>query len=134
MLNVNPEIVCSIAQKAREFFGKEDVSIPEDEPNEYPRDTDDDWYYEVLGDYKNDLTFTEIKLAINDLEPDQQATLVALFWVGRGDFDAGEWDNACLEAQRVWNKRTAEYLLTKPLLADFLEDGLNQLGYSCEEY
>ena len=38
------------------------------------------------------------------------------------------------EAARAHNQRTAEYLLGMPLVADFLEEGLSMLGYSCEEF
>ncbi len=38
MLNINPEIVCAIIQKAREFHAKEDVVITET-PDSYS----DDW-------------------------------------------------------------------------------------------
>jgi hypothetical protein len=127
MLNINPEIVCHIISKAREFFAKEEIVIPE---NDDPEDFSDDWYYEVLADYKDDLTLQEITTNINDLEPDQQAALVALLWIGRGDFE--DWDSAFAEAQRSWNKRTAEYLMTKPLLADFLEEGLAFFDLHCD--
>ncbi|MBA2654735.1 MAG: DUF3775 domain-containing protein [Gammaproteobacteria bacterium] len=49
------------------------------------------------------------------------------------DFEKAEWDAAYEEAQRVWNHQTAEYLLTKPLLADFLEEALDQFGQHCNE-
>ena len=38
------------------------------------------------------------------------------------------------EAARLHNNRTAAYLLGKPMLADHLEEGLSQFGYSCEEF
>jgi hypothetical protein len=128
MLNINPEIVCNIIVKAREFFAKEEVAIPE-EPEE-AEDFSDDWYFKVLASFKDDLTFQELKSNIKDLEPDQQAALVALLWIGRGDFD--NWDSAFSEAQRNWNSQTAEYLLTKPLLPDYLEDGLAYFDYHCD--
>lgn len=129
MLNINPEIVCNIIEKARRFFAKEEVAIPSD-PME-AKTMSDDWYFQVLEDYKDDLSLIEVKTVINDLEPDQQATLVALLWVGRGDFEIKEWDAAWEEAQRNWTPETAEYLLSKPLLADYLEEALSQFGYGC---
>lgn len=128
MLDINPETVCLILQKAREFQAKEDVVIPEE-----PASATDDWALQVLADHRDDLTYREVKAAIDDLEPDQQVALVALMWLGRGDFDVSEWEQALNEAGGSWNRRTAEYLLTTPLVADYLEEGLFQLGYSCEE-
>ncbi|UCH53870.1 MAG: DUF3775 domain-containing protein, partial [Pseudomonadota bacterium] len=80
-----------------------------------------------------DSTFAELTAEINDLEPDQQVTLVALMWLGRGDFDAEEWEDALAQARDQWKPNTAEYLLTTPLVADYLDEGLAQLGYSCSE-
>jgi hypothetical protein len=61
------------------------------------------------------------------LDTDQQITLVALMWLGRGDFSAEEWKAALLEATRSWNTRTSEYLTGTPMVADYLEEGLQQL-------
>ena len=38
------------------------------------------------------------------------------------------------EAARVHNRRSADYLLGMPLLADHLEEALSQFGHSCEDY
>jgi hypothetical protein len=38
------------------------------------------------------------------------------------------------EAARAHNRRTASYLLAMPLLPNYLEDGLAELGFSCEEF
>jgi hypothetical protein len=127
MLNLNPEVICTIIYKAAEFHAKEAMVLPENAP-----EPSDDWYFQVLADFKDDLTFQELKAAINDLEPDQQATLVALMWLGRGDFDKEEWEEAYKEAMRNWNQRTADYLMLTPLVADYLKEGLNLLGYSCD--
>jgi hypothetical protein len=59
--------------------------------------------------------------------------LVALAWLGRGDYTADEWDAALEAARDAHNARTAEYLLGIPLLGDFLEEGLSLMGESCED-
>ena len=128
MLNVDPQTVCFIIDKAKEFHAKEGVSIPE-----MTTSPSDDWALQVLADHRDDMTYGELQSTINDLEPDQQVELVALMWVGRGDFDADDWEGATENAKDEWNKRTAEYLIATPLLADYLAEALNQFGYSCEE-
>ena len=128
MIDLNPDLVCSIIAKAREFHAKEDVVIPEE-----PDNPGDDWALQVLADHSDDLTYQEVKTAIDELEPDQQIALVALMWVGRGDFDVSEWEAALEEAGDNWTDYTAEYLLSRPLVADYLEEGLIQHGYSCNE-
>ena len=126
MLNINPEIVCQIIDKARQFHAKEGVVIPEE-----PDSPADESILQVLEDQDGDLTYQEVIGAIKDLEPDQQAELVALMWLGRDDYDIEEWETALQDASDRWNKRTAEYLLATPLVADYLAEGLDRHGYSC---
>ena len=77
-------------------------------------------------------TGLELKATIDDLEPDQQMSLVGLMWLGRGDYEAAEWERALSDARERWTARTADYLIGTPLLADYLADGLEQLGYAPE--
>jgi len=58
---------------------------------------------------------------------------VTLAWLGRGDGGIDEWDDLRAEAARVHNRRTASYLLGIPLLSDYLEEGLSQLGIAYDE-
>lgn len=128
MLDLNPDIVCHIINLAHEFHAKEEVVLPEE-----PFSPSDDWAMQILAAHAGDSTYAELSTAIADLEPDQQASLVALMWVGRGDFEVSEWQEALDEATREATARTAEYLLATPLVADYLAEGLNQMGYSCDE-
>ncbi len=54
--------------------------------------------------------------------------MVALMWVGRGDYALEEWDDALSQARDSWNKRTADYLIGTPMLADYLAEGLDQFA------
>lgn len=126
--NVNPDSVCAIISLAREFHAKEEVII--DEPSENPSG---DWARHQLEDYEGDPTLDALKIAINDLEPDQQVTLVALMWLGRGDFEKSEWDLAQRQARLERTAHTAEYLIATPLVADYLQEGLALHGYTCEQ-
>lgn len=129
MLDINPETVCTIINKARQFHAKEQVVIPDDPISP----SDDDWAMQILADHTDDLTFQEARANIADLEPDQQAQIVALMWMGRGDYEADEWQEAVEAAQDAWNENTTEYLFAHPHLADHLLEGLIMLGYDCEE-
>lgn len=124
-MDLNPDIVFFIVDKAQAFQVKEQVTIPEE-----PLSPSDDWAQQVLADHADDPVFQELKMTIDDLEPDQQVTLVALMWVGRGDYSADEWDNAFDDAGESWNERTAEYLIGTPLLASYLNMGMEELGYT----
>ena len=129
LLAINPETVGYITTMAREFHAKEQVSITEE-----PLSPTSDWAMQVLADHKDDSTYDELKLTIEDLEPEQQVQLVALMWLGRGTFSIDEWEDALQEAGDSWTTNTADYLIGTPLLANYLEEGLAQLGYSLEDY
>ena len=53
---------------------------------------------------------------------------MALAWVGRGTYDVSEWQDALNVARGEHNRRTAQYLLSLPLLGDYLENGLDAFG------
>jgi hypothetical protein len=87
----------------------------------------------VLEDRKDDPVFRELTSFIHDLNDDEQIDLVALTWLGRGDGDIENWNELRAEAARAHNKRTAAYLLGKPMLADHLEEALSKFGHSSED-
>ena len=70
---------------------------------------------------------------IDALNDDEQAHLVALVWIGRGTFEPEELDEAVETAKAERTTATSRYLLGIPLLADYLEEGLEKLGYSVED-
>jgi len=107
--NLNLETVRFIIDKAHEF-------------QMLDADSADD------GDDGADPAYAELKATINDLEPDQQMSLVGLMWLGRGDYAAEDWRRALRDARAQWNARTADYLIRTPLLADYLSEGLDRLG------
>jgi hypothetical protein len=127
MLDLNPDTVCHIIDKAHEFQVKEGVSIPEP-----PNSPSDDWAMQVLADHEDDLTYQELVGVIDELEPDQQVQLVALMWLGRGDFEVDNWSSAVEAAGEAWTARTAQYLIATPMLADYLAEGLDLMGLSCD--
>jgi hypothetical protein len=128
---VRPEIdadaVCRIVVKVRQFDVKEGVV-----ESSYGANAADEGFREVLADYSDDPVYDELKTFIDDQDIDAQCELVALTWIGRGDFAAEEWSQALALARQQHNGRTAEYLLGTPLLADYLSEGMAQFGMSCE--
>ncbi len=67
------------------------------------------------------------------MNEDEQCELVALCWIGRGDYSAEEWKVALVEARRRRERSTADYLLGIPLLADYIEEGLAKFDLSCQD-
>ncbi|MGI9258494.1 MAG: DUF3775 domain-containing protein [Gammaproteobacteria bacterium] len=124
-MDLNPETVFFVVDKAQQFQVKEQAASPGDDLS-----PSDDRPQHILAEDADDLVYQELKTTIDDLEPDQQVSLVALMWLGRGDFSAEEWDSAFERAGESWNDRSAEYLIGTPLLADYLTMGLEQLGHT----
>jgi hypothetical protein len=127
-LSVSPEKVCYIIAKAREFDAKDVVTDPDDASN-----ATDDAMISVLEDHRDDPVVQEIAAAIFAMSQDEQIDLVTMAWLGRGDGSIEDWDELRAEATRAHNKRTASYLLGMPLLADYLDEALSELGHSCDE-
>lgn len=128
-MNVNPVKVCFIIVKAREFDAK--VDPVETEPGSVPSGDDE---RDVLEDNADDPTLDELRGAIDGLDDDELVDVIALAWVGRGDFGRDDWDSARSLAQERHRRHSADYLVGMPALGDYLEEGLAELGYSCEDY
>jgi hypothetical protein len=127
-LSISPEKVSYIIAKAREFDVKDVVTDPDSSSN-----AADDAMLSVLEDHKDDPVVAELRAAIFALNVDEQIDLVTLAWLGRGDGGVEDWDDLRAEAARAHNRRTASYLLGIPLLSDYLEEGLSQLGIAYDE-
>ena len=70
---------------------------------------------------------------LEGMNEDELADLVALLWIGRGDFEAEEWDEARRTALEEATTPTAEYLKGTDHLAEHLEAGLEAMGISPTE-
>jgi hypothetical protein len=127
-LSISPEKVCYIIVKARQFEAKDVVADADSGSN-----AADDKMVDVLEDQPDDPVYEELTEFIGALDEDEQADLVALTWLGRGDAGIEEWSDLRSEAARSRSERTAAYLLGLPLLSDHLEEGLSQFGRSCED-
>jgi hypothetical protein len=128
-LSISAESVCFLIVKARQY-DVQDVSTDENAGSNGA----DDGMAGVLEERADDPTRRELVSFIRTLSRDQQVDLVTLMRLGRGDAALDDWDDLRAEADQQHNDRVASYLLGEPLLADFLEEGLSQLGMSCEEF
>ena len=89
--------------------------------------------HEERVDLGFDEAIEELRGVIDILEDDEVIDLIALAWVGRGDFDREEWPNARALAGERHRRHSAAYLLGMPALGDYLEEGLASLGYNCAD-
>jgi len=125
MIEIDPAVVSFVILKAREF----DVKV---DPVAAESDSEDD-ELAILENYADDATFQEVHDFIEALNVSEQRNLVALMWIGRGDFSAEEWEDAVNEARDRATNSSADYLLGTPLLPDYLEEGMSAMGYAPED-
>jgi hypothetical protein len=130
------DTLCRIIIRARE----NEAQVPAQDPDEDADDVDD---YDddddasggarsVLEDELNTGVEEEMRAALDDLADDQLAETLALAWVGRGTYDASEWDDAFAEANDTDPESSIDELMDMPLLASHLEAGLAAFDFSCD--
>ncbi len=128
-LRVSLDTVCRLIVRARELEAQVPGNETEDD-DEDPTDSDDP--FAVLEDEANEAVEDEVRTLIEDLAEDEQADLLALALVGRGTFDASEWDEALEAAAEDDNEEVVEQLLDMPMLSGYLEAGLAAFDLSCD--
>jgi hypothetical protein len=126
-INISREKVCFIVELAREFDAAADLTEPDLDSS--PPDTGEPEVLEGNGDSP---LAAELRETINDLNDDEVIDVIAMVWVGRGDFTKSEWQSARNLARQRHHRQSADYLMGMPTLGDLLEDGLTQLGHACE--
>jgi hypothetical protein len=128
------ETLCRLILRAKELEAQVPALDPDDDPANVD-DYDDEGGGEalsVLQDEMNDSVEEEVQAVLDDLADDQLAETLALAWVGRGTYDASEWDEAFAEATDLGADERIDELLDMPLLAGLLEAGLAAFDYSCD--
>lgn len=127
-LTISPRKVCDIIQKARVVMEKVEVTDPDSGSN--PTDDESIDVLELLAD---DASLEELMAALDALNVDEQYEILALMWLGRGDFTLENWEEALDAARGVRHRHVSLYLSETPEAPDFLEEGLAQFGYSCND-
>jgi len=124
MLEISTNKIARVIIRSRELGAK---------VGRWDRSSDDAGADTILESRPSDGTEAELSSYIADLNRDEQASLVAVMWIGRETFDATELAEAIKTAKQEAISPTEKYLLGIPLLPDYLEDGLDALGFSVEE-
>lgn len=128
-LAIRPDEAFFILMKAREFDEKTPVSDPDSGSN-----ATDDGSLDILEDGPDDATEQELTDAIRRLNDDALLDLIALIWIGRGDFSLPEWNEARAAARDIGRERAPRYVRGIPLVSDYLDEALAQIGLSLEDY
>jgi hypothetical protein len=126
-LGISLEAVAAIVDHARALQGQEETGTE-------PTGEDENSEAALLEENPDDLTEGSLRAFIGEMNEDEQASLIALAWIGRGDYGPDEWDEArALAAERNEGRDTAEYLLQMDNLGDLLAEGVAAFGLSIEE-
>jgi len=121
------DLICRLIVRARE----NEAQVTAIETEEDPDPTDSDDSFAVLEDEANEVVEEEMLGLLEDLADDQQAEVLALAWVGRGTYDASEWDDALAEANELDQDKVTE-LMEMSMLAGYLDAGLAAFDLSCD--
>ena len=126
-LRISSEKVCALIEAARELAGK----VPSTAGDRTT--TGDDSRLVTLEEYpgEDDRRQQTVEF-IAGLNVDEQTDLLALIWLGRGDYDLAEWDDALAEAEARIAARDPDYMIGDAALPEYLGGGLEAFGGSCD--
>lgn len=122
-LTVDTDEVRVLIVKAKQINAKEGNVVPDPGSN----GADDGMDSVLQIDPENDATRQEISSYIQGMNVDEQADLVALTLIGRGDYSLVEWDDARRQIDNI-DAPIERYLLDQPLVASYLSEGLDMVG------
>lgn len=128
MPEIAVEKVCFVAARSRQLAAQDEGVRPD------ASNPADDGEAVALTSAADRPVRRELTQFIEALDADEQDALVALAWIGRGDFAPGDWRDAIAQAAQRREGPTARYLLGMPLLADYLADALSAFDRSCEDF
>lgn len=126
-LTIPLEKVCAIIQKARVVMEKVEPTDVDSGSN-----PTDDQAVDVLEYQSDDAAWEELGAVLDVLNDDEEIELLALLWLGRGDFTPDAWAEALDTARNLRHRHVSQYLSETPRVPDYLEEGLSLLNYSCE--
>jgi len=130
-LRISVEKVCALIEAARELAGK----VPSTAGDRTT--TGDDSKLATIDEAEGigedqDARRSQTVEFIAGLNVEEQADLLALIWLGRGDYDIGEWDEALTEAEARIAARDPDYMIGDSALPEYLGDGIEAFGLSCD--
>jgi hypothetical protein len=112
MLTTPLEKLAYIITKAREF----DLEVPPVDEDSGSNPSDDaEW--DVLEASADNPTYQELVDAINGLSDLERIELLALTWLGRGDYAKEEWREALEEARRRFGTSCAGWAMSRGKLS-----------------
>lgn len=126
-LQISTETLCRLVQRARELEAQVPAIETDDEAD--PQDSDDP--YAVIEDEANVAVEEEVRALLEEIPEDELAEVLALAFIGRGSFEASEWDDALEEASTGDAEDIIAQLNDMPMLAAYLDAGMAAFDIDC---
>lgn len=121
-LGISLEVVATVVDLANAVQDVKEGLLSDEEDGDDGEEEEDDTTEEMLTDY------------IDELNEEQQVALIALAWVGRGDHEPEEWQEALkLATERNARGDASAYLSGMEGLGDLLSEGVGAFGLAIEE-
>lgn len=121
-LGISLEIVATVVDLANAVQDAEEGLLSGEDDDEDEDEDDEEISEEMLTDF------------IDELNEEQQVALIALAWIGRGDYEPEEWGEALkLAAERNTRGDASAYLTSMEGLGDLLSEGVGAFGLAIEE-
>lgn len=121
-LGISLEIVATVVDLANAVQDAEEGLLSGDDEDEDEDEDDEEISEEMLTDF------------IDELNEEQQVALIALAWIGRGDYEPDDWEEALkLAAERNARGDASTYLAGMEGLGDLLSEGVGAFGLAIEE-
>ncbi len=129
-MDLSVDKIRSMIVEARRLDVKEGDTDPDSGSNPIDDGQTDVLTDEAVDEGGTDGTEAEFRGLVGALNEDEAADLLALLYVGRGDYDIDEWATARQLAgeRNASSGDLADYLLGIPNLGDLLDEGLDAMG------
>ncbi|MBX6367662.1 MAG: DUF3775 domain-containing protein [Rhodospirillales bacterium] len=127
-LRINPDKVCEFLEAAREVAGKvpatsgDQTSTGDDSPLAFMEE-----------DVSRDPVREQMIEFVAGLNVEEQTDLLALIYLGRGDFSLSEWDEALREAGDRIAAGDPRYMIGERALPAYLEEALEKFDKTCPD-
>ncbi|WP_431303181.1 DUF3775 domain-containing protein [Sediminicoccus sp. BL-A-41-H5] len=121
-LGISLEIVATVVDLANAVQDAEEGLLSGEDDEEEDDEEDEEISEEMLTDF------------IDELNEEQQVALIALAWIGRGDYEPEDWEEALkMAAERNARGDASTYLAGMEGLGDLLSEGVGAFGLAIEE-
>lgn len=126
-LRINPDKVCQFLSAARELAGRVPATTGD------KTTTGDDSPLTFMEQRDDDPTRAQMVEFVGGLNVEEQVDLLALIYLGRGDFALVEWNDALEEARDRIAAGDPDFMIGERALPGYLGEALEAFGKTCPD-